>query len=58
MLDSCRQNHEQTIQSLGMHPMPFQKGTTIGLKGPMRHDTTIELVTQLTMERSAPSCTV
>jgi hypothetical protein len=34
--------------------MPFQKGHTLGMKGPMRHDTTIELITQLNeMTKSA-----
>jgi hypothetical protein len=30
-----------------MYYMPFQKGNTHAMKGPMRHDTTIELITQL-----------
>jgi hypothetical protein len=42
------------FQSLSIYPMPFQKGHTLGMKGPMRHDTTIELITQLNeMTKSA-----
>jgi hypothetical protein len=35
------------VQTHGMYYMPFQKDYTHAMKGPMRHDTTIELITQL-----------